>query len=1159
MTENFKKHIFNRTLLLLCVMLCVSCGNVSAEFFSDVWDMYDTAGTGQKYLYRMDNARIETETQLGFKYFCPVDINPASVIYKYDFSAIYGDGYVVDTQSSSAYVWSTRLNLGGLTELYVSADGIDWHLIAGGSDNGPAVRHDISDIVNGSSVVYIKFYMDADSDAIHTQFCRSQQANSSLEAPNVYGFEAEIVHSQYGSCQQGYYLSGDVDHNCRVELNDFAALAGSWMDCNDPFDPSCNPNYESPNTFSDIWDLFDADAAYEDYRYSMTNAQIYSEPSTTYRYYCPVVDGYAEVVYKYDFTEIYGPGYVIDTSFDSAEVWATRYAADSSCKSQLWVSKDNKYWTQVASGTDSGPGVHYDITDFVGGSDVVYVRFSMTSGGESTSARFAVSSSSIYDYLMYKPNVYGFRADVVQAQQGSCLDGGYMQGDLNKDCRIGTEDFYLVTGQWTECNDSADPGCGSFIESDFYNAKTFFQTGLGYSLRSAIASDAVTSWGQSFGDWHYISKTTVDSWRQKGYSVARSFIADSDAGNVYWNGTWDGRDHTDDIQTDQWGGLFGIEGSRYYMTATDGWVSYLEEMTEKSIEIVGAEAILPEEPLTFLNGGYEESFKQLWVDYYGRPWEGGHTSAAARYYTGQLKEHLYEQLLSRLYSKTKESARQKNENAAFIVPVHSLYSNVAFAYPLVAPLGQSTTASYDGYIGQVWTGPINWSLNQYNSSDKSFFSSAFALYDYFVQLTAASGKKLWLLVDPVEDDLNRTWQQYENWYRQSIAAMLSMPDVDSYQILPWPERIFEDLGFATGGGTPAPEDFRIRILTITQVLQEIQKGGQWHVDGVNQPTQRIGAAVADTMMWQTGGYPRLQNAYGLLIPLIQKGVPISSFVMERAGEPDYLSRFDVIVLSYEHFKPRYVSMNNSLVNWVNSGGVLVVLGSYGDSIDTNSRYWWKKLGYGSALEHLIDQLGGSANQDSDWQEGEGWVLRRQVSPGSFASSSTANNVYLPLLNSALAKIGRPAMQTPGFFRIDRGPFVIAHSISNPVSIEGRMVDIFSPALEVVTDPVVTVGSSGLYRDVTSQLQSGTPAVLHVTHRLTSQEYAGNVLRFTLKGPDQTPAVARVAAPYSGIESNITVTGSDNQPVSFEFNNDGDTFSIKFNNDPDGAVVEILYP
>ena len=69
------------------------------------------------------------------------------------------------------------------------------------------------------------------------------------------------------------------------------------------------------------------------------------------------------------------------------------------------------------------------------------------------------------------------------------------------------------------------------------------------------------------------------------------------------------------------------------------------------------------------------------------------------------------------------------------------------------------TNNIDGYIGQVWTGPINWALNSYNASDESFFGSAYALYDFFTQLTIGTDRELWLLVDPVEDEADELGEE----------------------------------------------------------------------------------------------------------------------------------------------------------------------------------------------------------------------------------------------------------------------------------------------------------------------------------------------------------------------------------------------------------------
>jgi hypothetical protein len=37
----------------------------------------------------------------------------------------------------------------------------------------------------------------------------------------------------------GEIMRGDINKDCRVDLIDFAELAGNWLRCNDPLDPAC--------------------------------------------------------------------------------------------------------------------------------------------------------------------------------------------------------------------------------------------------------------------------------------------------------------------------------------------------------------------------------------------------------------------------------------------------------------------------------------------------------------------------------------------------------------------------------------------------------------------------------------------------------------------------------------------------------------------------------------------------------------------------------------------------------------------------------------------------------------------------------------------------------------------------------------------------------
>ncbi|MBL7153887.1 MAG: hypothetical protein ISS79_09230, partial [Phycisphaerae bacterium] len=419
--------------------------------------------------------------------------------------------------------------------------------------------------------------------------------------------------------------------------------------------------------------------------------------------------------------------------------------------------------------------------------------------------------------------------------------------------------------------------------SDFLDAKTIFQTNTGYDARLAIAVDGVVvhRHGGKFAP-------AIKSWQEKGFTVGRMFFADSDAANAYWTGKWDGKEHPDDVERDREGNVVKCAGVRPYMLPTEGWIRYLEEMTDASLA-AGAAAILPEEPLAHVFTGYEKSFQRLWKNRYAEPWEPQHASARARFLTAQLKNELYIKLEERLLKQTLQFEKSSGKNTAFVLPIHSLYSNIAAQ--LVAPLGTSTNLpGIDGYIGQIWTGPVNWALGCYDSPRKNFFTSAYVLYDYFTQLTVESDKKLWLLVDPVEDNPNHKWSEFAQWYKHCISAMLLMDDVDSYEIMPWPDRIFLP-GYGTGGGTPAPEDYRVTILAVTQALQEIPAHGKWlpHSPAGNAAVSGgIGIAIADTLMWQRLKHPRLQGVYSLLLPLVERGIPVSSFILERVDDRAYL-------------------------------------------------------------------------------------------------------------------------------------------------------------------------------------------------------------------------------------------------------------------------------
>jgi hypothetical protein len=686
----------------------------------------------------------------------------------------------------------------------------------------------------------------------------------------------------------------------------------------------------------------------------------------------------------------------------------------------------------------------------------------------------------------------------------------------------------------------------------FLDAKTCFQTNVPYDPRIAIAVDAVIV--HRHGEAPDRLARAIGSWKERGYIVGRMFFADSDATNAYWKGKWDGAPHPDDVERNAKGEPVLCAGVRPYMVPTEGWTRHLEEMARVSVE-AGADAVLPEEPLAHADTGYEKSFRALYEARYKRPWEPVTASPEARFLSCRLKNELFIELERRLATATRERAAALGRDVAFVLPVHGLYSNVAAK--LVAPLGTAAGADWiDGWIGQVWTGPVNWALVHYGGAEKSFFSSACVLYDSFRALSAGSGKRLWLLVDPVEDDPNHSWADFETWYRHCVAAMLLARDASSYEVMPWPDRIFLP-GYGTGGSTPAPEPYRISILSALGALQEVPEGGAWVAPSGG--SEGIGVAVADTILWEKEEFPPLQGIYGLLLPLVEAGVPAAACIAERAAEPGYLARFRTIVLSFEAWKPLDATAGESLAAWVRSGGSLIVLGGADDL--GGAGLWWKAAGFPSPLHHLLSLLGMSPEDEGDRQAGKGLVLRRRVSPRAFAEGTAARDLYFPLLDRALKAAGDAAgLRAPGGFLLRRGPFLVAHAGKEALEIPGPVVDVFDPSLPLLEAARVEPGGSGLFREV-GGLVSGPgavrPRVLHATHRLMDERHEGAVTRAVLRGPAGTPAVVRIFRAGRETEA-VTARGADGKTTEVDWKTEGPTLRARFPNDPAGATMEVRW-
>lgn len=682
----------------------------------------------------------------------------------------------------------------------------------------------------------------------------------------------------------------------------------------------------------------------------------------------------------------------------------------------------------------------------------------------------------------------------------------------------------------------------------FKNAKTFFQTNREYDPRLDIPADAVVVHPHNVLPHDPV--VMHDSWKGKAAAIGRMFFADSDDLNEYWSGKWDGKTHPEDIETKADGDRMLCSGIRPYMVPTDGWIAYLRDRKAAPSLENGIDAILPEEPLGHTFTGYESSLKELYKQFYREPWENPENSHSARYRIAQLKAHLYQKLESELCEFTKVKARQAGRPVDFVVPIHSLFSNIAAR--LTAPLGLSLkNRNYDGYIGQIWTGPVNWCLNGYESQDKSFFASALTLYDYFVQLVTGTDKKLWLLVDPVEDDPHHTWADFRSWYEQCATAMLMMREVNAYEIMPWPERIFLPVSFTPGiddkADNPTPPDYFTLVLSITQALQEMPMGGNWadaDTDG------GLGIAIADSAMWQSENGAALQGLYALRMPLLHHGIFARNFVMERLDDEDYTDRFKVIVLSYENWKPYEASMHEHLARWVENGGVLVIVGAGRDALDEDPSFWWNRQGFSSALDALLQRLAHKPGEEM-WSYGDGSVLYDPSSPARFSQRKIAQKQYLPLIEIAYKKAGIPLVRCDKGFVMNRGDYTIAYALQDGFSLQDKCVDIFSPDLAVLESLSLSAGQCGIFKRFR---KAHKPRVIHTTCRLIEECFKDETLLFTIRGPQGTELTARIFK--GGRTLGPVFASTSGNPVDVSVTDDGETLKVTAPNSPDGVIIEL---
>lgn len=661
--------------------------------------------------------------------------------------------------------------------------------------------------------------------------------------------------------------------------------------------------------------------------------------------------------------------------------------------------------------------------------------------------------------------------------------------------------------------------------------RTCFQTGQGWSPQGNLRSDVAIVYGIDPG-----LPERIRTWRERGYRI--HVMTGVSWGNYqdYLYGRFDGVNHEDEAQTDRSGRKISHGGDVYYMCPGENFGKFLCVGVQRALD-AGVEAIHLEEPEFWVRGGYSEGFKREWRKHYGEDWSPPHGSVDAQWRSSKLKYFLYRRALQQVFDHIQDWNRRQGKQVRCYVPTHSLLNYAHWR--IVSP--ESSLARLDGcdgYIAQVWTGTSR-TPNRYRGVLKErTFETAFLEYGAMQNLVRSTGRRVWYLNDPIEDNPDHDWEDYRTNWESTLVASLLQPDVWQYEVAPWPERVFGGRYPKKGAPQerePIPPAYATELQTVFQALNDMrQASNRWDCG-----TPRLGVLVSDSLMFQRGepapGDPHMGHVYGLALPLLKRGMPVTPVQLENLEVPGYLADFDVLLLSYDGQKPLTPSVHGPLAEWVRGGGVLVVWDDDSDPYH-RVREWWNSDGRNDSTPrvHLFEQLGlvdvearEGVDAGAPRKVGRGAVIWRREKPARLTESVEGDERVASVVKAAVG-LSRTRWRETGYLRLERGPYQVVAGLDEtvggaPLVLRGRFVNLFDPGLRVLKEVPVGPGSRWFLMDL-DRLPGGGPKVLASACKALSTGAEAGVHRWMVEGVAGTPALVLMSASKRPVK--VTLAGAE---------------------------------
>lgn len=658
----------------------------------------------------------------------------------------------------------------------------------------------------------------------------------------------------------------------------------------------------------------------------------------------------------------------------------------------------------------------------------------------------------------------------------------------------------------------------------------------------------------------------VQSWRDKGYKT--HFMTGIAWGEYqdYFTGKWDGKWHLDEGQVTQKGDTLWHGRMVPYLDPTMNFVKYMKETVIKRVIDAGIDAIYLEEPEYWARAGYSTAFKREWKDYYGFDWRPQHESPENTYLSNKLKYHLYYRALNECFTYAKEYGKSKGMDVRCYVPTHSLvnYSQ----WMIVSP--EASLASLpcvDGYIAQVWTGTSR-EPNFFNGQKKErVFETAFLEYGSMESMTAPTGRKMFFLTDPIED-WPRDWADYKKNYQATFTAQLLYPMIADYEVMPWPDRIYEGK-YRTSANSEKREQIPRFYSTQMQVMINTLNNMPLSYNKVSG-SQGIGVLMSNSLMFQRfpthNGYedPQLANFYGQALPLIKRGVPVKTVHIENVSFPKTWNDLKILIMSYSNMKPMEESSHGHIAEWVKNGGTLVYAGRDNDPFQTVQE-WWNTNGnaFKAPSEHLFQKLGLKAPFNAgEHTYGKGKVVILRNDPKEFVLEANGDTEFVNTIKK-LYETGSAKFETKNYFTLTRGPYelisvVDENSSTSPYTLKGKFIDLFDPEIPVLTEKQVKPGEQAFLYNINSVKNKKTPQLLVAAARVYEEKVTKHSYEFIAKSPLNTTNVMRVLLPAKAKKVEVTTAAGHEMESKALWDEASKTYFLSFENSPEGVNVKFTW-